>query len=289
MTDALAAAGWQAATAIQPVSTRAIDLTADEDALWGDLRKKWRQYVNKARTGGVRIVDAGPERLDEFYAIYRETADRAGFLIRARSAYHDVWQAYAPAGRARLLFAELPDGTPVATLFLVRAGDPRRRAVRRHDRGRRRQPRELPAQVGGDPQLARAGRDDATTCGASPTPGSRTSRRASAGARSTTSARTTSCSTRSGGGRTSSRRPRGSGWSGCGTACEGGSSASGVRGGRGRRRGRRMTAVRPAGRRRARRLGRASGGRRGRPRAPVAGLGRASRGARAGGAVPRRR
>jgi peptidoglycan pentaglycine glycine transferase (the first glycine) len=122
VTSALGAAGWQPATAIQPVSTRAIDLTADEDALWGELRKKWRQYVNKARTGGVRIVDAGPERLDEFYAIYRETADRAGFLIRAKSAYNDVWQAYAPAGRARLLFAELPDGTPVATLFLVRAG-----------------------------------------------------------------------------------------------------------------------------------------------------------------------
>ena len=68
---------------IQPVSTRVIDLAADEAALWGDLRKKWRQYVNKARTGGVRVVDAGPERLDEFYRIYRETADRAGFLIRA--------------------------------------------------------------------------------------------------------------------------------------------------------------------------------------------------------------
>ncbi len=84
-----------------------IDLAADEAALWGDLRKKWRQYVNKARSGGVRVVDAGPERLDEFYAIYRETADRAGFLIRAQSAYRDVWDAFGPAGRARLLFAEL--------------------------------------------------------------------------------------------------------------------------------------------------------------------------------------
>jgi lipid II:glycine glycyltransferase (peptidoglycan interpeptide bridge formation enzyme) len=119
---ALRAAGWEAAPAIQPVSTRIIDLSADEDALWGDLRKKWRQYVNKARTGGVRVVDAGPERLDEFYRIYRETADRAGFLIRARSAYRDAWDAYGPDGRARLLFAELPDGEPVATLFLVRSG-----------------------------------------------------------------------------------------------------------------------------------------------------------------------
>lgn len=119
---ALETAGWRAAEPIQPVSTRAIDLTADEDVLYADLRKKWRQYVNKARSGGVRIVDAGPERLEEFYAIYRETADRAGFLIRALSAYRDVYGAYAPAGRARLLFAELPDGTAVATLFLVRSG-----------------------------------------------------------------------------------------------------------------------------------------------------------------------
>ncbi len=122
VSDALRTAGWRPAPPIQPVSTRAIDLTADEDALWADLRKKWRQYVNKARSGGVRIVDAGPERLDEFYRIYRETADRAGFLIRAASAYRDVWDAFGPAGHARLLFAELPDGTPAATLFLVRAG-----------------------------------------------------------------------------------------------------------------------------------------------------------------------
>ncbi len=118
----LVRAGWRAAPPIQPTSTRVIDLAADEDALWGDLRKKWRQYVNKARASGVRIVDAGPERLDEFYRIYRETADRAGFLIRAQSAYRDAWDAFGPDGRARLLFAELPDGTPAATLFLVRSG-----------------------------------------------------------------------------------------------------------------------------------------------------------------------
>jgi lipid II:glycine glycyltransferase (peptidoglycan interpeptide bridge formation enzyme) len=120
--DALRAAGWRSSPPIQPVSTRALDLTATEDALWGDLRKKWRQYVNKARTGGVRIVEAGPERIEEFHAICAETARRAGFIVRAPSAYHDVWDALAPSGRARLLFAELPDGTAVATLFLVRAG-----------------------------------------------------------------------------------------------------------------------------------------------------------------------
>ncbi len=120
--DALLGTGWQPAPPVQPMATRVVDLAADEDALWGDLRKKWRQYVNKARSGGVRVVDGGGDRLGDFYRIYRETADRAGFLIRSASAYRDVWEAFGPAGRARLLFAELPDGTPVATLFLVRAG-----------------------------------------------------------------------------------------------------------------------------------------------------------------------
>jgi peptidoglycan pentaglycine glycine transferase (the first glycine) len=118
----LRGAGWRPAAPIQPTATRIIDLHADEDALWGDLRKKWRQYVNKARTGGITVVEADGTRLAEFYRIYRETADRAGFLIRAESAYRDVWEAYAPSGRARLLFAQTADGEPQATLFLVRSG-----------------------------------------------------------------------------------------------------------------------------------------------------------------------
>jgi lipid II:glycine glycyltransferase (peptidoglycan interpeptide bridge formation enzyme) len=119
---ALKAAGWRSATPIQPNATRVIDLTADEDALWGDLRKKWRQYVNKARNAGVVVSDADGSALSEFYRVYRETADRAGFLIRTESAYRDVWNAFAPAGNARLLFARSADGEPLATLFLVRCG-----------------------------------------------------------------------------------------------------------------------------------------------------------------------
>ncbi len=120
--SALRTSGWRPAPPIQPNATRIIDLRADEDALWGDLRKKWRQYVNKARTGGVTVVDAGGDRLPEFYRIYRETADRAGFLIRAESAYRDVWDAFSPSGNARLLFAQAADGEPQATLLLVRCG-----------------------------------------------------------------------------------------------------------------------------------------------------------------------
>lgn len=119
---ALREAGWRPAPPIQPASTRVIDLRPDEDALWGDLRKKWRQYVNKARAAGVVVVEAEGDRLGEFYRIYRDTADRAGFLIRTEGAYRDVWEVYRPAGRARLLFAQSAEGEPLATLFLVRCG-----------------------------------------------------------------------------------------------------------------------------------------------------------------------
>jgi lipid II:glycine glycyltransferase (peptidoglycan interpeptide bridge formation enzyme) len=119
---ALRATGWRPAPPIQPNATRIIDLGAEEDVLWDDLRKKWRQYVNKARKAGIVVVDGDGSRLGEFYRIYRETADRAGFLIRAEAAYRDVWEAFAPAGRARLLFAQTPDGEPQATLLLVRCG-----------------------------------------------------------------------------------------------------------------------------------------------------------------------
>jgi lipid II:glycine glycyltransferase (peptidoglycan interpeptide bridge formation enzyme) len=119
---ALRAADFRPAAPIQPNATRIIDLRADEDALWDGLRKKWRQYVNKARKGGIVVVDGEGERLPEFYRIYRETADRAGFLIRTEGAYRDVWEAFRPHGLARLLFAQTADGEPLATLLLVRAG-----------------------------------------------------------------------------------------------------------------------------------------------------------------------
>ena len=119
---ALRIAGFRPADPIQPNATRIIDLRADEEALWGDLRKKWRQYVNKARAAGIVVVDGDGDRLGDFYRIYRETADRAGFLIRTEGAYRDVWEAFRPHGLARLLFAETPDGEPLATLLLLRSG-----------------------------------------------------------------------------------------------------------------------------------------------------------------------
>jgi peptidoglycan pentaglycine glycine transferase (the first glycine) len=120
---ALRQSGWRPGAAIQPPRTRQVDLRVDEAALWSGLRKKWRQYVNKARKGGIRVVDAPVERLPEFYEIYRETAARAGFVIRTYESYLAVWDAFARLGMARLLMAETSEGEGLATLFVLRVGD----------------------------------------------------------------------------------------------------------------------------------------------------------------------
>ena len=118
----LEALGWRPAPEVQPSVTRVIDLAPDEAALWGALRSKWRQYVNRARSAGIRVEERGVEDLAAFHAIMAETSARTGTPIRTEGSYRAIWDAFAPAGRARLLFAVGPDGTPQAALFLVRAG-----------------------------------------------------------------------------------------------------------------------------------------------------------------------
>ncbi|HTC85324.1 MAG TPA: peptidoglycan bridge formation glycyltransferase FemA/FemB family protein, partial [Candidatus Acidoferrum sp.] len=119
---ALRAAGWRPVPEVQPQVTRVVDLTPAEHELWAGLRGKWRQYVNKARAGGVTVVDVEGDRLPDFHALMTETAARAGTHIRALSAYRDIWDAFRPSGSARLLFALGPSGDLQAALLLVRTG-----------------------------------------------------------------------------------------------------------------------------------------------------------------------
>ena len=112
-------AGWRRCPSPQPARSRWIDLSKPEEALWGDLRGKWRQYVQKARRAGIEVVEAGPDRLDEFYAIYVDTARRAGFTYRTATTYRAVHRAYAARGRARLLLAQDAAGEAQAALLLV--------------------------------------------------------------------------------------------------------------------------------------------------------------------------
>jgi lipid II:glycine glycyltransferase (peptidoglycan interpeptide bridge formation enzyme) len=122
MRAALTSHGWRRASAIQPTTSRLVDLGADEAGLWADLRKKWRQYVSKARTGGVTVTDAGEERMADFHRIMVETSGRTATPIRTADAFRDIYVAFRDRGGSRLLFATGPDGDAQAALLLVRFG-----------------------------------------------------------------------------------------------------------------------------------------------------------------------
>ena len=127
---ALLEAPWRAAPKIQPPTTRVIDLTPGEEALKAALKRKHRQYVNKAERSGVTIERFGGgtpaevigPALADFNRIYRFTAERAGFVARQHFYYERVWSLFAPTGRVRLSFALL-DGERVATIFHFTCGD----------------------------------------------------------------------------------------------------------------------------------------------------------------------
>jgi lipid II:glycine glycyltransferase (peptidoglycan interpeptide bridge formation enzyme) len=121
---------WRAAPKVQPPTTRVIDLGPGEDALKANLKRKHRQYVNKAERAGIEIErfdgSAPPEvigpALADFNRIYRLTAERAGFVAREAFYYERVWSIFAPSGRVRLSFARR-EGERVATLFHFTCGE----------------------------------------------------------------------------------------------------------------------------------------------------------------------
>ena len=121
---------WRAAPKIQPPTTRVVDLTVGEEVLRANLKRKHRQYVNKAERAGIEIErfdgSTPPEligpALADFNRIYQHTAHRAGFVARQSFYYERVWSIFAPTGRVRLSFA-VRDGERVATLFHFTCGE----------------------------------------------------------------------------------------------------------------------------------------------------------------------
>jgi lipid II:glycine glycyltransferase (peptidoglycan interpeptide bridge formation enzyme) len=127
---ALLSSPWRGAPKVQPPTTRIIDLRIGEEALKSNLKRKHRQYVNKAERAGVSIErfdgsappDVIGQALADFNRIYRFTADRAGFVARQPFYYERVWSLFAPTGRVRLSFA-VREGERVAVLFHFTCGE----------------------------------------------------------------------------------------------------------------------------------------------------------------------
>jgi peptidoglycan pentaglycine glycine transferase (the first glycine) len=115
--------GWRpSAEQIQFRNTLLIDLTQSEDQLLADMKPKTRYNVRLAQKKGVRVRAGGAEDLDRLYAMYAETAQRDGFIIRPLDYYRDAWGSFIRSELAQPLIAEV-DGEAVAGLILFRFVD----------------------------------------------------------------------------------------------------------------------------------------------------------------------
>jgi lipid II:glycine glycyltransferase (peptidoglycan interpeptide bridge formation enzyme) len=119
LATALREAGWRPAPDIQPASTRLIDLTVGEEALWSGVRKKTRQLVRRAERAGVRVVAGGPERLGDLHRIVSGVMERRALPSRSEGFFRDLWTAFAAHDQARMLLAEGPEGGVVSATLLV--------------------------------------------------------------------------------------------------------------------------------------------------------------------------
>jgi peptidoglycan pentaglycine glycine transferase (the first glycine) len=126
----LAAAPWRPAAAVQPVTTRILDLRLPEEELLGAMARKHRQYIAKAGRAGIAVeeldgsapMDLVAQALTDFHQILVGTSERAGFDVRPLAYYRELWTRLAPANRVRLFFAHR-DGERLATLFHLSCGD----------------------------------------------------------------------------------------------------------------------------------------------------------------------
>jgi peptidoglycan pentaglycine glycine transferase (the first glycine) len=114
--------GWVSSTEqIQFKNTVMVDLTPDEDALLARMKPKTRYNIRLAERRGVEIRRGDESDLEAFYRLYRETAQRDGFVIRPAAYYLDAWTQFQRAGRAHLLLANV-EGEFTAGLMLFHFG-----------------------------------------------------------------------------------------------------------------------------------------------------------------------
>ena len=103
--------------ASEPTLTFEIDLSDDEDAIFGRMSSACRRAVRRGEKVGVSVEEAsGADFANEYYAQLLEVFGRQSLVptypverVRALIA------ALEPAGRILLLRARAPDGLPIAT------------------------------------------------------------------------------------------------------------------------------------------------------------------------------
>lgn len=108
-------------TDVLPVNTIFQDLKQDEETLLRKMKPKTRYNIRLALRKGIRIREYGPDKLDEWYHLYKETAARNNIILHGKKYFEKVMAADInndPSVRRSLLMAD-HEGDYLAAMFLV--------------------------------------------------------------------------------------------------------------------------------------------------------------------------
>ena len=106
-------------TDILPSNTVFLNLKQSPEKLLKNMKAKTRYNIRLAHRKGINVQRYGIEKLDEWYRLYIETADRNNITLHPKEGFHDV--LVSDAGEdvtPQLLMADL-DGDYLAALFLL--------------------------------------------------------------------------------------------------------------------------------------------------------------------------
>ena len=101
--------------------TATMNLTDDTDTLLSMMSKKTRQYIRKSAGENVQVNQViSREKLNECLAIYKDTAERAGFSLHDDSYYYDIFDEL---GDMSHVYAAEKEGRVVAFLWPIVTND----------------------------------------------------------------------------------------------------------------------------------------------------------------------
>lgn len=115
--------GWRhSPQQIQFANSVWIDTEPSEDELLANMKQRTRYKVRLASKKGVTVRRGTPEDFEPIAALYAETSERDGFLIREKDYYLDVWQRFYAADMLTPLIAEV-EGNMVAAVMIFTVGN----------------------------------------------------------------------------------------------------------------------------------------------------------------------
>ena len=106
---------------ILPANTFFLDLKQEEDMLMQKMKSKTRYNIRLSFRKGIRVQEYGPEKLEEWYSLYRETAIRNNLTLHHKNYFKSILSNRQKSGkgvRSKLLMADF-EGEFLAAMFLL--------------------------------------------------------------------------------------------------------------------------------------------------------------------------